>query len=143
MMARVVTHEGAVSLDQEQLTQLQAVALHGDTHGLSAPMAQALRALVEQLLAGEPVTVYPADLELSMDQAAELFDLVPAKLEQRLDEGEIPFIERDGQRYVSVRAMIDYDQAEHATRQRWLDVLLETSQELGAYERPPSAAQER
>ncbi|HWE62230.1 MAG TPA: hypothetical protein VHB98_11015, partial [Chloroflexota bacterium] len=90
-----------------------------------------------------PVTVYPADMELSVDQAAEVFDLVPAKLEQRLDAGEIPFIERDGERYVSVRAMIDYDQAEHAERQRWLGVLLETSQELGAYDQPASAAQER
>jgi hypothetical protein len=142
-MARVLTSEGAVSLDQEQLTQLQAVALQGEIHGLSAPLSQALRALVQHLLAGEPVTLYPADMELSMDQAAELFDLVPAQLEQRLAEGEIPSIERDGQRYVSIRAMIDYDQAEQAERQRWLGVLLDTSQELGAYDQPASAAQER
>lgn len=142
-MTHMPTHEGAVFLDQEQLSQLQAVATHGETHGLSAPMAEALRTLVQQLLAGDPVTVYPADMELSIDQAAALFDLVPARLEQRLDAGEIPFSERDGQRYVSARAMIDYDQAEQAARQRWLGVLLETSQELGAYDRPPSAAQER
>lgn len=133
----------AVSLDQEQLIQLQAVAMHGETHGISAPMSRTLHALVRQLLAGEPVTVYPADMELSIEQAAELFDVFPAKLEQRLDEGEIPYVERDGQRYVPVRAMIAYDQAEHATQQHWLDVLLDTSQDLGAYDHSPSTVPER
>jgi hypothetical protein len=142
-MASVLYREGLVSLDKDQLTQLRAMAGSAQTYGLSAPMAQMLQDLIQHLSQGEPVTVFPNDATLTIAQAADLFAIFPANLDRRLDEGEIPFFVHGEQRYVYVRDMIAYDRVERAERQRLLGVILETSQELGAYDRPPPATAER
>ena len=131
-----------MSLDKEQVTQLQALAAGAETHGFSAPMAQTLRDLVQQLSQGEPVTVYPDDTALTIAQASDLFHIVPPNLDKRLDEGVIPFFVRGSQRYVYIRDMIAYDQAKRAEQQRLMGIILETSQEMGAYDLPPSVAQQ-
>jgi hypothetical protein len=38
--------------------------------------------------------------------------------------------------------MIAYDQAKRAEQQRLMGIILETSQEMGAYDLPPSVAQQ-
>jgi hypothetical protein len=142
-MASVLNHEGVVSLDKEQVTQLREMAASAEMHGLSAPTAQTLRDLVQHLSQGEPVTVYPDETALTISQAANLFDIFPSNLDKRLDEGKIPFFEQGSQRYVYVRDMIAYDQAERAEQHELLGEILETSQEMGAYDPPQSSTQER
>ena len=54
-------------------------------------------------------------------------------LEKRLDAGEIPFFQRGTDRYVSIRDMMAYVQSQRAERRRLIDVIQQTSEEMGAY----------
>jgi hypothetical protein len=54
-------------------------------------------------------------------------------LEKRLDEGEIPFFQRGPDRYIYIRDTIAYDQAERSRRRTLIDVIQQTSEEMGGY----------
>lgn len=129
-MATIVVREGLLSLDKEQLAQLQAV---GETQALSGPVVKTLHELAQYLARGEPVFVYPDDAVLTTAQAASMFHILRPNLEKRLDDGEIPSFQRGTDRYVYIRDMIAYDRAERAERRRLIDVIQQTSEEMGAY----------
>jgi hypothetical protein len=143
IVARVSSRGGLMSLDKEQVTQLQALAAGAKTQELSAPMAETLRDLVQQLSQGEPVTLFPDDTVLTLAQASNLFAIALPNLEQRLDKGKVPFFVRGSERYVYIRDMIAYDRAKRAEQHRLMGTILDTSQELGAYDLPPSVAPQR
>lgn len=100
----------------------------------SAPLARLLHEVVPALARGEPVHLFPEDAALTPAQAARMFDLTPAMLEQHLATGEIPSFMREGQRYVTLRDMVAYDNARGAIRRQGMDEILQTSMEMGAYE---------
>jgi len=143
IVARVTSRGRVMSLDREQVTQLQALAAGAKTQELSAPMAETLRDLVQQLSQCEPVTLFPDDTVLTVAQAADMFDIVPPNLEQRLDEGKIPFFMRGSERYVYIRDMIAYDRAKRARRHELIGRMVENSQELGGYDLAPFDARPR
>jgi hypothetical protein len=129
-MATFVVREEVLSLNKEQLAQLQAAV---QEQALSEPIVQTLHELAQHLSRGEPVYVYPDDAALTIAQAANMFRILRPNLEKRLDEGEIPFFQRGADRYVYVRDMIAYDRAQRAERHRLIGVIQQTSEELGAY----------
>jgi hypothetical protein len=129
-MATFVVREGVLSLDREQVAQLEAA---GQEHGLSGPIVHTLHELAQHLSRGEPVYVYPDGAALTTAQAASMFHMLRPNLEQRLDDGEIPSFQRGPERYVYVRDMIAYDQAQRAERHRLIGVIQQTSEEMGAY----------
>ena len=129
-MATFVVREGVLSLDKEQLAQLQAA---GQEQALSGPIVHTLHELARHLSQGEPVYVYPDDAALTPAQAASMFHILRPNLEKRLDAGEIPFFERGTERYVYIRDMLAYDQAQRAERHRLIGVIQQTSEEMGAY----------
>ena len=129
-MATFVTRERVLSLDKEQLDQLQAA---GQTQVLSGPIVQTLRELAQHLLRGEPVYVYPEDAALTTAQAASRFHILRPNLEKRLDEGEISSFRRGEDRYVYIRDMVAYDGAKRAERRRLIGVIQQISEEMGVY----------
>jgi hypothetical protein len=129
-MATFVAREGLLSLDKERLAQLQAA---DQAQQLSEPIVQVLHELAQYLSRGEPVHVYPDDTALTIAQAAKLFHIVRPNLEKRLDEGEIPFFQQGPDRYVYIRDMITYDQAARTRRRHLIDVIQQTSEEMGGY----------
>jgi hypothetical protein len=92
-----------------------------------------LHELARHLSQGEPVYIYPDDAALTTAQAASMFHVLRPNLEKRLDEGEIPFFQRGTDRYVYIRDMMAYDRAQGVERHRLIDVIQQTSEEMGAY----------
>jgi hypothetical protein len=129
-MSKFVVREGVLSLDKDQVAQLEAA---GQEHALSGTVVHTLHELARHLSRGEAVYVYPDEAALTVAQAASMFHLLRPNLEKRLNDGEIPSFQRGSERYVYVRDMIAYDQAQRSERRRLIDVIQQTSEEMGAY----------
>jgi hypothetical protein len=129
-MAIFVAREGLLSLDKEQLAQLQAA---DQAQPLPEQLIDVLHQLAQHLSRGEPVHVYPDETALTIQQATSLFHILRPNLEKRLDDGEIPFFQRGPDRYIYIRDMIVYDQSARIRRRHLINEIQQTSEELGGY----------
>ena len=144
--ASVIPTADDVVLAQESCQQLarllagQSVAslqlnIHADDARIEAvPIpAAALRLLsdlLQHMAQGDTVTLFPAQTELTTQQAADLLHVSRPFLVQQLEQGQIPYHKVGTHRRILFRDLMDYKQSLDQNRLQALSDLVAQAQEL-------------
>lgn len=86
--------------------------------------------LLNELAAGNTVTLVPSQTELTTQEAADLLNVSRPFLLNLLEKGEIPFCTVAGQRRVKLNDVVAYKQQIDTARLQALDELAEQAQKL-------------
>ena len=116
------------------VTHPELVGPGGERIALPDSIYQILRDVVRLLASNTPVTLAPADHELTTQQAAHLLNVSRPYLVKLLESGEIPFHRVGSHRRVRLQDLLQYRQRRDEARTQALDELTGLSDELGLYE---------
>jgi len=139
---------GPVASTEEECLELQkALRLLGDHPGhviltdeqgrrieLPETAARLVQRVVTALVQGNPVDVSVLPKELTVQHAAELLDLRPQDVVHLLDDGEIPFVQKDGFPYIRFEDVMAYMPTRDADRRAAMEEIIRLSEEMGLYE---------
>ncbi len=135
------------TVDQQELS-LIAAALARTGHGrllvdadgepiaVPSELMLLLRAVVEQLRAGNGVSVAPLHAELTTVEAAELLGVSRPHLVKLLDQGAMPHRMVGSHRRVRLVDVLAYRDRQDEQSRRALDELTAQAEELGLYDAP-------
>ena len=98
---------------------------------LPARVAELLRTVLEQFAQGNAVTVVPAHVEVTTQQAADLLNVSRPYLVQLLEEGGIPHRKVGPRRRIRMADLLSYMQRDEERRRDTLRELTREAQELG------------
>lgn len=90
-----------------------------------------LAQVLTHLAAGRPVSVIPADAELTTQQAADMMNVSRPYLVNLLEAGEIPYRKVGTRRRVRFQDLLAYQEADDARRRQAATELTHLSAELG------------
>lgn len=121
----------ALSREGEPLTLVDA-----DGHPTAVPgeLMTVLRAVVEQLRAGNGVSVAALHAELTTVEAAEILNVSRPHLVKLLEQSEMPYRMVGTHRRVGLVDVLAYRDRQEARSRRALDELTAQAEELGLYD---------
>lgn len=110
------------------------VAVDGTTVDIPQQLVGVLEAVVEQLRAGNGVSVAPLHAELTTVEAAELLNVSRPHLIKLLDRGELPHRMVGTHRRLKLIDVLAYRDEQDATAREALDEMTRQAEELGLYD---------
>jgi excisionase family DNA binding protein len=110
------------------------VAVDGTTVDIPQQLVGVLEAVVEQLRAGNGVSVAPLHAELTTVEAAELLNVSRPHLIKLLDRGEFPHRMVGTHRRLKLLDVLTYRDEQDATAREALDEMTRQAEELGLYD---------
>jgi excisionase family DNA binding protein len=110
------------------------VAVDGTTVDIPQQLVGVLEAVVEQLRAGNGVSVAPLHAELTTVEAAELLNVSRPHLIKLLDRGELPHRMVGTHRRLKLIDVLTYRDDQDATAREALDEMTRQAEELGLYD---------
>lgn len=121
----------ALSREGESLTLVDS-----DGHPMAVPgeLMTVLRAVVEQLRAGNGVSIAPLHAELTTVEAAEILNVSRPHLVKLLEQSEMPYRMVGSHRRVRLVDVLAYRDRQDARSRRALDELTAQAEELGLYD---------
>ena len=133
------------SVDERELTVLAAALARGsepprlvDADGrpmdVPAELMMVLRAVVEQLRAGNGVSVAPLHAELTTVEAAELLGVSRPHLVKLLEQAAMPYRMVGSHRRIRLVDVLAYRDRQDARSRQALDELTAQAEELGLYD---------
>ena len=96
--------------------------------------ARLVRRVVHALSTGNPVEVNVLPKALAIQHAAEILDLRPQDVVRLLDDGEMPFVRKDGVHYIRFEDVMAYMPKRDADRRGAMEEIVRLSEEMGLYE---------
>ncbi|KRC61058.1 hypothetical protein ASE14_08895 [Agromyces sp. Root81] len=93
-----------------------------------------LTMVVEEMRAGNAVSVVPISQRISTQEAAELLGISRPTLIRLLDAGEIPYDKPSRHRRLQLADVLTYRERSHAGTRSALDLLTAEASSLGLYE---------
>ena len=121
----------ALSREGESLTLVDA---DGQPMAVPGELMTVLRAVVEQLRAGNGVSVAPLHAELTTVEAAEILNVSRPHLVKLLEQSEMPYRMVGSHRRVRLVDVLAYRDRQDARSRRALDELTAQAEELGLYD---------
>lgn len=130
-------------LDQHQVWELERaltvrgaararlVTASGESHEIPDALCAVLARVVQELAAGNSVTVAPATKELTTQQAAEVLGVSRPYFIRLLDEGRLPFHKVGTHRRVELADVAAYKERQKQEQRAAMDKLTELSLEAG------------
>ncbi len=133
------------TVDQHELSRIAAalartggrrllVDADGETIAVPSELMLLLRAVVEQLRAGNGVSVAPLHAELTTVEAAELLGVSRPHLVKLLEQGAMPHRMVGSHRRVRLVDVLAYRDRQDERSRRALDELTAQAEELGLYD---------
>ena len=106
------------------------MAFHGEDEDmtLTATLPRSFPAI-----AGQEVDLYPVPSEFTVAQAAKRLRMSENHLSDLLDAEYIPFLLKNGERFISQDSLLEYEQM-RKRRGAWLDEMARENQEMGFYD---------
>ncbi len=106
----------------------------GEISELPPSALAVLQRAVPHLIQGEEVEVFPAQTDLSTNEAADLLNVSRPYLIKLLEEGEIPYFMIGTHRRMHLTDVLEYQQKRAEQRRRGMEELVRLSEELGLYD---------
>ena len=91
---------------------------------------QLLFAVLQNMAAGQAVSLIPSDSELSTQQAADMLNVSRPHVVKLLERGDIPFKKVGSHRRVLLKDLLSYDRRLSEERESQLDFLSDQAQRL-------------
>jgi excisionase family DNA binding protein len=133
-LAREASHALSHLAGHDRTLHVEATETEaGRTESFDLPPA-AVRLLLDaldQIAAGNAVSVVPVHAELTTQQAAAILNVSRPFLISLLERGDLPFHKVGTHRRVRYGDLIAYKRREHDARHQVLDELVQQAQELG------------
>jgi excisionase family DNA binding protein len=108
----------------------------GQPMAVPGELMAVLRAVVEQLRAGNRVSVAPLHAELTTVEAAEILNVSRPHLVKLLERSELPYRMVGSHRRVRLVDVLAYRDRQDIRSRRALDELTAQAEELGLYDEP-------
>lgn len=133
--------QGAPSAEGRRAPYL--VSPTGERQEIPADVFAMLTHIVESLSAGRGVSVVPADVQLTTQQAADHLGMSRPTLVKLLERGDIPFTKVGRHRRVKLEDLIEYENRARHDRRQALDALTADETDEGAYFTQPGSTATR
>jgi excisionase family DNA binding protein len=132
-------HERRLLADAERLLRDRRGNLFlGDEHGnrvaLPEPVVRLIHRVVQTLARGNGVEITALPKAVSIQEAAELLDLLPEDVVRLVDRGDLPAVQDGEFRRIRFEDVLAYKPTRDADRRAALAELTRLSEELGLYE---------
>jgi excisionase family DNA binding protein len=108
----------------------------GDSAEAPESLAHAIRAMVDQMSQGVPISIVPYHTELTTQEAADMLNVSRQYLVRLLDRGDIPHHRVNRHRRVRLNDLLEYKRLRDARRREGLRKLTRLSEEMGLYDEP-------
>lgn len=109
------------------------IGQNGEHVEIPPTIFQALRAAVDAMKAGRPVTLMPVGHELTSQEAADILLVSRPHLIKLLDRGEMPFHRVGRNRRIRLDDVLSYQARRAQERERLLTQLAQDAQDAGGY----------
>jgi excisionase family DNA binding protein len=113
------------------------ISLDGKSQLLPTDLSAFLTQVLEELKAGNPITILEDNTELTTMEAARMLAVSRQFLVQLLEQGQIPFHKTGTHRRVYARDLMAYKIRRDAARRKALDELVLAEWEDGTYDAIP------
>jgi excisionase family DNA binding protein len=110
------------------------VTAEGQTLELPGFLVTALHALVSLLARGDDVALVPVHRDLSIDEAAILLGVSPARLQELTETNDIPSTGSGAEARIRLADLVAYRERRSAQHRAYLAEALAIAQEAGAYD---------
>lgn len=115
-------------------SQLNLVAVNGETIPIPESVHKVLRQVVQAMASGKLVSIVIQEQEFTTQQAADFLNVSRPYLIKLLEQGEIPYIMVGTHRRVRFEDLKQYKQQRDSKRRKFLQELIEMTEEAGLYE---------
>ena len=123
----------AIAREAQQLLKDVGVSLQvegGKVVELPPTLTQVLGEVLEQLAAGQAVTILPTEQELTTQEAANLLGVSrPFFIEKILEAGKLPYHRIGKHRRIALSDLLDYQQRDQAEREAIVAAMTANAQE--------------
>jgi excisionase family DNA binding protein len=121
-----------ITINPNQGDQEVAKLLLNSFAGANIPKNSVILKLIELVASGKNFVVAQDELEIeiNVEEAAELLNVSSSYLIKMLDQGKIPYYLIDSSRKLKLEEVLAYKQTEDLERMKVLDELTEQAQEL-------------
>ncbi|MBD2297434.1 helix-turn-helix domain-containing protein [Nostoc sp. FACHB-87] len=122
------------SILEPEDTQLHLVGANGETIPIPESVDKVLRKVVQAMASGKLVSIVIQEQEFTTQQAADFLNVSRPYLIKLLEQGEIPYIMVGTHRRVRFEDLQQYKQQRDSKRRKFLQELIEMTEEAGLYE---------
>jgi|GEM_PF-7004977 len=119
-----------ISVNPNQVDQEVAKLLLNNFAGSTIPENSVILKLIELVASGKNFFIAQNELEIDIDEAAELLNVSSSYLMKMLDQGEIPYYLSNSVRKLKLEEVLAYKEVEDLKRMKVLDELTQQAQEL-------------
>ena len=124
----------AANIDSSQKLTVKLVEVGGKSYSIPEPLYQVLHQATQIMAAGKAVSLMPIDVDMTIEEAANLLKVSKPYLVQLLEDGVIPYRQIGSEWLMRLEDVMDYKKQWHRQRRELLKELAEFSQEEELHE---------